>query len=93
MAVPEPPDKPREVILVDLPGDQLEAIEENGGASLAMWRTASSTHRQVAATVAAVFEADFEEVRKLPLSALAKYVTVSIAGDDAPKAKRAPSRP
>jgi beta-phosphoglucomutase-like phosphatase (HAD superfamily) len=68
----------------------MEAIEENGGASLANWRSATSTHRQVAAVVAAVYEDDFEDVRKLPLSQLARYVTVSIAGDDDPKAKPAP---
>jgi hypothetical protein len=91
VSLPEPPEQPREVVLVDLPGDQLEAVEENGGASLANWRLARSIHRQVAAVVAAVYEADFEEVRKLSLTTLAKYVTVSIAGDDDPKPTRARS--
>lgn len=93
MALPEPPDRPREVVLVDLPGEQLEAVEENGGASLANWRSAPSMHRQVSAVVAAVYDLDFDEVRKEPLSSLARYVTVSIAGDDAPKAKRARRSP
>lgn len=90
MALPEPPESPREVVLIDIPGDQLEAIEENGGASLANWRSASSTHRQVAAVVAAVYEADFDECQRLPLRTLARYVTVSVAGDEDPKAKREP---
>lgn len=97
MALPEPPESPREVVLIDLPGDQLEAIEENGGARLNAWNTAASMHRQVAACVAAVYGLDFEEVRPEPLSTLAKYVSVSIAGEDGPKAKRssraAPSEP
>ncbi len=77
MALPEAPDKPREVTLIDLPGPQLEAVEENGGASLANWRLATSMHRQVAAVVAAVYELDFEEVRQESLATLARYVTVS----------------
>lgn len=93
MALPEPPETPREVVLVDLPGPQLEAIEENGGASLANWRSAPSMHRQVSAVVAAVYDLDFEEVRQESLTTLAKYVTVSIAGDATPKAKRARSAP
>lgn len=90
MALPDPPEQPREVVLVDLPGPQLEDIEENGGASLANWSSAPSMHRQVAAVVAAVYEADFEECRQLSLSTLAKYVTVSVAGDAGPKARRVP---
>lgn len=93
MALPEAPETPREVVLIDLPGDQLEDIEENGGASLAGWYAAKSTHRQVAAVVAAVYGLDFEEVRKESLATLAKYVSASIAGDDGPKAKRAPRAP
>lgn len=88
MAIPEPPDTPREVILVELPGDQLEAIEENGGASLARWATAASTHRQAAAAMAAVYDLDFEEVRLLSLVVIGRYVRVSLTGDDAPKARR-----
>lgn len=96
MAIPEPPEQPRPVVLIDLPGDQLEAIEENGGVSLANWRSAPSSHRQVAAVVAAVFDCDFDEARQASFRELSKYVTLSLAGDDDPKPKRAPierSRP
>lgn len=82
--MPEPPDQPLAVSLIDLPGDKMEAIEEDCGTALANWRMASSTHRQIAAVVAAVYDLDFEVVRKLSLRRLSAYVTIEMASDDDP---------
>jgi hypothetical protein len=93
MALPEPPETPRLVSLVDLDGDVMAAIEEDGGASLATWSTAPSTQRQAAAVVAHVFGYDLEECRKSSIRVLSRYIDITLDAEaDAAAPKARPNR-
>lgn len=80
--LPEPPETPLEVNFNDLPSKQLARIERLAGVSLLRWQQGESTADQLAATVAVLYDTDFDVVSEKSPRELLKYVSVVYDGED-----------